>query len=136
MFWLLISIVLVMFVIRSVYIARQREKRLSEVPLEVRQRFEAREKFREEQEEIKRQAQAKKDEIQTDAELSLDVKNSIEVAQAEGRSYTRVWVSPSSIDSVKRWAARNHIRVISVKAGNSGDIKISVSGFKKDQRLK
>jgi len=135
MFWLFFLGGFVVFVALIAYSAKKREERLSGVPIGVRRRFEEREKFRFEQRKIKREAQELKDKIKGDAKLSVDVKNAIEVAQAEGRSYTRVWVLPSSIDSVKRWAGRHNIRIKSVKSGKQGDILVSLTGFKKNQRF-
>lgn len=135
MFWIFVIGIVVTIVLVINCSAKKREERLSGAPKGVRERFESREKFRSEQDIIKREAQERKNAIENDAKLSAAARESIEVAQAEGRSYVRVWVLPSSVDAVKRWAVRNHLRAISVKSGKDGDVQLSISGINKDQIL-
>lgn len=124
MFWLSVICLLGLLIWVGVCGAKKREERLSSVPEAVRKRFEERKEFRLVQMSIQR-----------DAEGASEAIRAIEVAQAEGRSYARVWVREFTAERVERWGGRHGLKVIRAKTKEDKSIQLSISGFSKDQKF-
>lgn len=123
-FWLSVFCLLGLLIWVAVCWAKKREEPLSSIPEAVRKRFEEREKFRLVQRSIKQ-----------DVEGANEAIRAIEVAQAERRSYARVWISEFTAGQVERWGERHELNVIRVKTKKDKSIQLSLSGFSKDQKF-
>ena len=126
MFWLTVIGLIVVVIWWGVCSSKKREARLSAVPEKARKRFLEREGFR-----LEQMAKQQEDEAASEA------KNAIKVAQAEGRSYARVWAGTIiQADQIENWADRHDLKVLRVKTDKDDSrVQLSISGFSKDQEF-
>jgi len=127
--WIIPAILGLLFLI-VIYDKKRRREMLAAMSPDERRQFLAQEAIAKERQRQQRKEDALRREIARDEKAAASAKAQIAVAQAEGRTYARVWVPEKDVLSVQRWARRNSYTALKVKEGNrSTDIQLSVSGF-------
>ena len=119
-----------LLIIKLIYDKKRRRKMLAAMSPEERKRFLALEEIEKARQRQQKEEDALRRQIVQDEKAAASAKAQIAVAQAEGRTYARVWVPEKDVSSVQRWAGRQSYTALKVKEGNrSTDVQISVSGF-------
>lgn len=128
----LFSLAILVFFAFAVYLSRrqakEREAKLASMSVAEREAFLAAEAA----EKVEREAKEKKRLAEKDDRIAFNegVPQAINVARSEGRKYARVWVRARHKDAVQRWGLQHGLCVLVVKYGRSGDVQLSVSGFR------
>ena len=73
----------------------------------------------------------RQDEIRLEREerAAEPVRNAINIAIAEGKRYTRCWVSTEDVSDIRIWSNRQGYKALVVKEGEYGETQLSLSGF-------